>query len=44
MIADLNYELGIAEGKLAKMEQFKEKFMPNPKNVFPDAIPQGDFK
>jgi hypothetical protein len=31
------YALGLAEGKLQKMEEFKDTFVPNPANVFPDA-------
>tara|TARA_Y100000310_G_scaffold297630_1_gene330794 strand:- start:301 stop:498 length:198 start_codon:yes stop_codon:yes gene_type:complete len=31
------YALGLAEGKLQKMEEFKDTFVPNPSNVFPDA-------
>ena len=30
--------LGIVWGELRKMEEFKDTFMPNPKNVFPDAV------
>ena len=32
-----SYKLGLAEGKLQKMEEFKDTFVPNPSNVFPDA-------
>ena len=35
---DVSYRLGLAEGKLNKMEEFKDTFVPNPANVFPDAI------
>ena len=32
------YELGLAHGSLLKMEEFKDVYTPNPKNVFPDAV------
>jgi hypothetical protein len=40
LLAEKNnaYSLGLAQGKLHKMEEFKNTFIPNPANVFPDAI------
>jgi len=37
VIAGLQYNYGVAKGELKQMNIFKEKFMPDPKNVFPDA-------
>lgn len=37
LISALGYRYGEAKGKLLKMEEFQEVYMPNPKNVFPNA-------
>ena len=33
-----SYKFGIAKGKLLKMEEFRDSFMPKPENVFPNAV------
>jgi hypothetical protein len=34
----LSRQLGVAEGKLEVLEEFKHLYMPNPANVYPDAV------
>lgn len=36
-ISILGYKYGQAKGELKKMEEFRELYVPNPSNVFPDA-------
>lgn len=37
-IATLSRQFGVAEGKLEVLEEFKHLYMPNPANVYPDAV------
>ena len=37
-IGILGYMYGVSKGELNKMEAFKDIYVPNPSNVYPDAV------